>query len=135
MYYTLGNIKYYSLAEISSKIGVDEKKLAYLEEKILKKLERILNSKLKKKILIRSMQKEFVARITNENYKEAMQNLSKNELKLIALYYGLNGTDVMTAKELGDMLKMSEFEVKDFVYRVVKKINNYTPSENKKTKK
>ena len=130
MYYTLGNIKNYTLDEISKKINVDEKKLSFLEEKILEKVISILDNN--KKTLIDKMRRKFFEDVTIEDkskIKDAIKSLKDNEIKWIATYYGLNGKDIMTIDEMSKRFNLDKKAIENYIANIIKKLNSYNPSQ------
>lgn len=126
LYYTLGNVKKYSLSEISNIIGVNEDKLGIIEEKILEKLEEKLKEEYKK-VKIEKMKKEFQLQIVNKNnLKYIKEILSKSELNLVGLYYGLNGKDIMSIDEFSERLNVDKETVSSMIKEAIRKINTYT---------
>ena len=79
------------------------------------------NINLIKKGIIENMQKCFLVDIDNSDItkiKKAMQNLNENDLRLMFLYYGLNGEDIMSKLEISEKFNVSE----DVIDKKIKEI-------------
>ena len=120
MYYTLEDVKTYTLSDISKKIGVDESKITLLEKKILEKLEKTLIIKTE----IKQKKKEFMGLISDKKeMKNALKSLEEKELMIICLYYGLNGKDLLSKEELCKKFKIKENDFDKLVKTLFEKMN------------
>lgn len=128
MYYTFANNKKYTISELSQKIGLDEKELADHELMIIGRLEKLLDV-LYKEAYLKKMREEFALQTKSNQFyvKQALQTLRKDDLKLLGLYYGLNGKDVLTLQELSVKLGIEEEKIKNRVELLMRKIKHYIP--------
>lgn len=124
MYYTLGDVKAYTLSDISKKIGVDESKITLLEKKILEKFEKTLIIK----TAIKQKKKEFISLIIDKKeMKKALKSLEERALMIVSLYYGLNGRDLLSKKEICEKFKIKENDFDKLIKDLLDQINKSIP--------
>ena len=128
MYYTFASNKKYTVSELSKKIGLDEKELADHELMIIGRLEKLLEVLFKEEYL-KKMREEFALQTKSNQFyvKQALQSLRKDDLKLLGLYYGLNGKDIFTLEELSAKLGIEEEKIQLRIQMLMKKIKHYIP--------
>ena len=125
LYYTLLNKKKYALNEISNILGINEDDLLVIEEKVINELEEYLKEEYKI-IRISEMKKEFNLQINNKNNLKIIKEiLTTEELKLIGIYYGLNGKDIMSEEELSKKLNVDKEKILCAIKNIINKINTY----------
>ena len=116
------------MSELSKKIGLDEKELADHELMIIGRLEKLLEVLFKEEYL-KKMREEFALQTKSNQFyvKQALQSLRKDDLKLLGLYYGLNGKDIFTLEELSAKLGIEEEKIQLRIQMLMKKIKHYIP--------
>ena len=112
----------------NEKNTIDENELANHELMIIGRLEKLLDILYKEEYL-KKMREEFALQTKSNQFyvKQALQTLKKDDLKLLGLYYGLNGKDILTLNELSLKLGVEEEKIKSRVEMLMKKIKHYIP--------
>lgn len=77
--------------------------------------------------IIENMKQRFLVDVNGEDIviiKKAMKNLNENDIKLISLYYGLNGKDIMSKLEMSEKFNVDEAAVEKRINEILETIKN-----------
>ena len=124
-YYGVGNKGKTSIRNLAREYGVEEEKIKALVEAGAESIKRVINNGFDSEI------EYYITKYGLDNFKAAINDLSKEEKNIISRYYGINGYKKHSITEIADLLFFDDREL----FAIVNDIKDRLENGNLKVKK